>query len=132
MKTRTFVVILILVFTVLAMVGSCATGKGAYKREFRKDFIGTWVNPEYNVYHHWPPAKYVIKSDSLMMFYLQETSEWASETTMRIDERWTDVQGYIYYKVYISWAGGFVAYALWRINDAKDTLEMTYYKTFYP
>ena len=99
MKTRVYVVISILIIVVSVFVMSCATDKGSYKREFRKDFVGAWVNPEYNKYRHEPEAKLVIKSDSLMMVYLTESSEWASECTMRIDERWTDAQGYTYYKV---------------------------------
>jgi len=76
MKTRTIVSILIFVLAVLIFSETHATGKGSYKRAFRKDFVGTWVNPEYN---KWTEsklfAKLVIKSDSVMMAYDAETSE---------------------------------------------------------
>ena len=46
--------------------GSDEIAKRSYKyRDFGKDFIGTGVNPEYNKYHHTPPAKCVSKSDSI-------------------------------------------------------------------
>ena len=134
MKTKTFLSILFLVFVVLLFIDGCATGKGSYKREFRKDFVGTWVNPEYNKYTEsklW--AKLVIKSDSLMMAYDKETSEWPTEMYMRIDDRWSDEQGYTYYKVHVVWRGGFaVVHELWRINDNKNTLELNYYRASYP
>ena len=51
---------------------------------------------------------------------------------MRIDERWTDAQGYTYYKMYVVESGGFVTHELWRINDAKNTLELNYFTASYP
>ena len=133
MKTRTLVLILILVFAVLIVLGSCATGKGSYKRDFKKDFIGTWINPEYN---KWTEsrlfAKLVIKSDSLMMAYDAETSEIPIEITMRIDDRWTDINGFTYYKVFVEWSGYLTIHELWCIDESKQTFELNWYRASYP
>ena len=133
MKTRALASILILILALLIMSEAHATGKGSYKRAFRKDFVGTWVNPEYN---KWTEsklfAKLVIKSDSVMLAYDAETSEIPTEITLRIDDRWTDTNGDTYYKVYIVWAGYLTFHELWRIDEAKETLELNYYRTSYP
>ena len=134
MKKRTAIPILIIFLTVLIIFEAYATGKGSHKRAFRKDFIGTWINPEYN---KWTESKLfgklVIKSDSVMMAYDKETSEWPTEMTMRIDDRWSDEQGYTYYKVHVVWTGGFmVVHELWRIDENKNTLELNWYRASYP
>ena len=133
MKTRALASILILILVLLIISEAHATGKGSYKRAFRKDFVGTWVNPEYN---KWTEsklfAKVVIKSDSVMQAYDTETSEIPTEITLRIDDRWTDTNGDTYYKVYIVWAGYLTFHELWRIDEAKETLELNYYRTSYP
>jgi len=133
MKTRVLVPILILTLTVLITSEAHATGKGSYKRAFRKDFVGTWINSEYN---KWTEsklfAKLVIKSDSVMMAYDAETSEIPTEITMRIDDRWTDPNGDTYYKVYITWSGYLTMHELWRIDEAKETWDLNWYRASYP
>jgi len=133
MKTKALVTILILFLAVLITSEGHATGKGSYKRAFRKDFVGTWVNSEYN---QWTEsrlfAKLVIKSDSMMMAYDTETSEIPTDITMRIDDRWTDTNGFTYYKVFVEWSGYLTSHELWRIDEAKETLELNWYRASYP
>ena len=47
MKTRTlrFISVLTLVF-IFALIG-CATGSKAYKKAFKEEVGGTWINPDY-------------------------------------------------------------------------------------
>ena len=133
MNKRTALPLLIIILTVLIISEAHATGKGSYKRAFRKDCIGTWVNPEYS---KWTEsrllAKRVVKSDSLLIAYEAETSEWPFEIELRIDNMWIDDQGYIYYKIYTVASGGFVYHELWRIDESKDTLEINWYAASYP
>jgi len=133
MKTKVLATILILLLAILIISEAHATGKGSDRRAFRKDFVGTWINSEYN---KWTEsklfAKLVIKSDSVMMAYDAETSEIPTEITMRIDDRWTDPNGDTYYKVYITWSGYLTMHELWRIDEAKETWELNWYRASYP
>jgi len=133
MRTRAFVSLIVFVISVLIFSEVHANGKGSYKRAFRKDFVGTWINSEYN---KWTESrlfgKLVIKSDSVMLAYDAEKSEIPTEITLRIDDRWTDENGYTYYKVFVTWSGYLTVHELWRIDEAKEIFEMSYMRTFYP
>ena len=133
MKARKIVsiIILVLAFTIISEVH--ATGNSSYKRTFRKDFKGTWINPEYSKYSELPYAKLTVISDSEMECYQTESSEWASTTMLRIDDRWVDSQEYYtYYKVFIEMTAGFIRHELWRIDDSKNILEINWFRSSYP
>jgi hypothetical protein len=133
MNKRTALPLMIFILTVLIISEAHATGKGSYKRAFRKDSVGTWVNPEYSKYSELPYAILDVISDSEMECYQIESSEWASTTKLIIDDRWVeDQEPYTYYKVYVEMTGGFIRHELWRIDDSKNTLEINWFRSSYP
>ena len=106
MKTRTFVLIAVLILALLMVAGSCATGKKAQmpEEDLYKKLKGTWVNEVYSpisgvIGMGWP-AKWVVYSDG--------TYEWFGESsdTARIGygeyeaivDSWTDSEGNFFYK----------------------------------
>ena len=134
MKTRKIVSIMILILAFTTISEVYATGNSSYKRTFRKDFKGTWINSEYSKYSELPWAKHEIVSDTEINSYQTESSEWVSKNTLRVDDRWVDEKGgYTYYRVYFEVSGGFMfSHELWRINKSKDTLEINWHRSSYP
>ena len=102
MKTRTLVSILILVFAVMIISEGYATEKKVTKRDYRF-FSGTWINEEYN--SHPFPAKWVIRRDGTFDGYFRTTdSNKAGNGHFVIVEKWTDLEGNIWYKSH-TWEG---------------------------
>ncbi len=144
MKTKNYILGLILILAVFASIGSCATGAKSYKRDFRKDIVGTWVNSDYNQ-NDMITAKVVVKPDNTMELYHSESTTWPSPCTIIIENRWTDSEGNIYYKAEVTHSIRTV-YELWKLNNSKTTWELmwraldyfteidpnnTYYRIYY-
>jgi hypothetical protein len=125
-----FVSILIFILAVLIIAGSCATGSNSYKKEFKKDMVGTWVNPEYDKQLHFY-VKIIIQPDLTGEGYVRNTSVWASDLTHTIIDRWIDNEGNIYYKV-VRKGSTWKQYELWRLNSSKTIWEFIWNTRDYP
>jgi hypothetical protein len=73
MKSRTFISILILVFVVMIIAGSCATGKKASVTKEDEVLFGTWINPDYDT--TWGYGKIIIKPDGAYDEYKRSSSD---------------------------------------------------------
>jgi len=116
MKIRTLVSILILVLAVLIISEGYATEKRVTKRDY-KFFSGTRINEEYNSHHF--PAKYVIRRDGTFDCYFRTTdTKVAVNGHYVIVEKWTDLEGNIWYKSH-TWEGVMVEGKPWRYELDK-------------
>jgi hypothetical protein len=99
MKTRTFVSILILVFAVLTIAGSCATRKKAISDEdLSKAYTGTWINEEYQ-YVWWRVEKIVLFTDGTWERYPSIDSDYVfCHGKNTILEKWKDSNGNIWHE----------------------------------
>ena len=105
MKTRTYVSIFILVFAVLIIAGSCATGKKAYVAQKDEELFGTWINPDYDVTSI--DAKITYGPDGVLQVYHSTPTkrvQWRAKYT--ITDKWIDAKGIIWYK--------------WFVNEIKE------------
>jgi hypothetical protein len=127
MKTRTFVSILILVFAVLIIAGSCATRRKAIsEKDFFEASSGTWINTEYTggVKDH----KKIFYSDGTWDAFSSAavTSRTCyGQNTMK--EMWTDSKGDIWYTC--SWEcfqHGSTGYEMGKIINSGKTLEIIF------
>jgi hypothetical protein len=143
MKARTLILV-VLIMAMLLIAGICVADSKSFKRDFKKDMVGTWVNSNYNK-NKWVTSKVVIKSDKTAEFYKSESDTWPSPRTIAIVDRWTDSEGNIYYKAEVATSIR-TKYELWKLNNSKTTLELmsreveyfteidpnnTYYRIYY-
>ena len=130
MRTRKFVLGLILVLAVLVISGSCATGKKAVKAPIESVY-GTWANLDYNTKDY--TAKCKIRPDGIIEVASHtelEYHQW-DDITFTIIESWMDSDGNKYYKVDDA-HGIDTWYELWRINEIDSVLEYVWSKIDYP
>jgi hypothetical protein len=101
-----------------------------------EELFGTWVNTDYNTVTKM--AKYVFKpqsireeADGTYMFYVRVYDENPHESvSFRIEDKWTDEEGNICYKIEPFF--GFKYYALFKMSDSGQTLEMIFSNQDYP
>ena len=136
MKTRTCVVVLILVLAVMIVAGSCATEKQTVKVP-KEPFYGTWVNPDYDdVYHKW--SKHIKNHDGTFVMYVNITStKPTTKGTIIITEKWSDHDGNFWYKTEDYYGPYFEgkkvsSYSLCRINESGTILEYVWSQVAYP
>jgi hypothetical protein len=130
MKNRTFVSILILVLAVLIIAGSCTTGNKAYKKAFKEEVVGTWINTDYENNNY--DAKVVIKPDGMYEGFHNAQDEDFGFGKITIIDRWTDSEGNIFYKAVvdiISWTN---SYELWKLSKSGTVFEYVWSYTEYP
>ena len=125
MKTRMFVLFVILVVAVLIISEGFATEKKVTKRDYRF-FSGTWINEEYNKRDF--PAKWVIHRDGTSDKYnrISDTGKKGSGH-YEIVEKWIDDEGNIWYKLH-TWGGVVVEgkpdnYELDKFSDSGKVWE---------
>jgi hypothetical protein len=138
MKSRTFVLILIFVLSVLFIVGSCATKKGVvaekeyYISKFDEELYGTWINEEYNSaaykgkkrLYHWGYYEDYRPADSEVVQY---------KGTIVIVDKWTDSEGNIWYKTYYRISGSStIFHELDKISNNGNTWEYAYTSVDFP
>jgi hypothetical protein len=139
MKTRQFILILILILAVLITVGSCATSKKSYISEDNliNELTGIWYNEEYEppTVEKWPQV--TVHSDGSFEFY----KEYAELTTparvsghfISIKEAWTDSKGNIWYQAKAYDAGkGTTFYEIGKISDTGKVWESVLSHFEYP
>jgi hypothetical protein len=125
MKTRMFVLFMLLFLAVLITAGSCATSKKALPTDNIDEFVGTWVNPQYeNTRDKYP--KRVWKPDGTISTFVRINDETPSQEgkIIEIGEKWMERDGSIYCK-YISYEERFVAtsYILVKLSPDRSFLE---------
>ena len=129
MKTRMLTSILILVLIVCT-----AVLMGSKKKE--EELYGTWINTNYNTVAKM--AKYVFKpesirddADGMYTLYVRDYDENPYESvSFRIEDKWTDDEGNIWYK--FEPFAVFKYYALFKMSDSGQTLEMIFSNQDYP
>ena len=130
MKTRVFVLILILVLAVLIIVGSCATGKKAVKAPI-ESLYGAWANPDYNTSPQ--VSKLIFRPDGTFIDYSHtDISMHHGPYEYTIPESWIDSDGNKYYKMEFIILGKDHWHDLLRINEADTVLEMMLFNIEYP
>jgi hypothetical protein len=139
MKTRTSVLIVILVLAVLIVADSCATGKKSYvtKDDVFNELSGTWYNEEYEKPTKDAMPKVIVHSDGSF----DEYKEFAETTAPRhntgqsvsIKEAWTDSKGNTWYQArfIISWANQEL-FETGKVSDSGNVWESVYSSVDYP
>ena len=144
MKTRTLASFLILIFTVLIIIGSCATKKIAVSHEDVSQKIeGTWINPDNPGSGGWVGwvedvkdtadafhfQKLILTSDNSEWYFYQSLDDpmpFASGKYTLIDS-WTDRKGNAYYQIFHDRHGASKFFSLLKINQSGTVLEQSYY-----
>ena len=99
MKARALLSILILVFAVLIIAGSCATGKKAYVVKENEELYGNWFKSEYNDSSR--AARHIINADGSIQLYATDDSPRVAAIHLYIiTDKWYDSEGNIWYKAY--------------------------------
>ena len=131
MKTRTLISILILVFAVLIIAGSCATTKKAISEEdFFEAWSGTWINKDYGGDYQ----KIITYPDGTFENYGKIPSTkpgtWGK---MTIIEKWVDPKGNVWYRSqFENFYFGRKGYEMGKISDSGNTLEIIWAGEDYP
>ena len=98
MKTRTFIPILLLVFTLLIFVESCATGKKTSSSE-KEVLYGTWINAGYDETNKY--AKIVI-DDYWYEYKKSDDDTPIFQCEYSITDNWADSKRNTYYKIIVT------------------------------
>jgi len=142
MKTRTFVVVLILVLAVLVIIDGCATSKKAISHEDVVEmFSGTWANldnptmgtyanltqdaTEMDWFHN---QKFVLTLNKEFRLYhsVDDVMTFMSGKYTVINS-WEDRKGNIYCQAMCKAYTGSKFYALWKIDESNTVLEQNFY-----
>ncbi len=127
MKTKTVIVVLILIMAVLIIAGSCATEKKAYVAKDNEELYGTWVNKDYNIGTY--KAKRIFNADSTHQCYaVDDSNNVIAKGDLVISDKWSDSEGNIWYKfIFPEWTHGSITgntlYYLAKISDSGKILE---------
>lgn len=129
MKTKTFILVLLLIMAVSVFLLSCATTKKAIPEEdFFEAFSGTWVNIEYSGFHD-RLQKRINYPDGTWEFYrtISNTKPFEKGQSTIID-KWIDSKGDILYKA--QWESlsffGILGYEMGKISNSGHTLELLF------
>ena len=138
MKTKTFVLIAVMILAVLIIAGSCATGKKAYVVQEDEELFGTWINPDYDE-KMVQATKFIYEPDGVLRGF--ETANTTKETMtakFTITDKWIDDEGIIWYKWLLTDIRGSVLkthsdyYYLGKISDSGRVFEFSYSGSDYP
>ena len=132
MKTRTLIAGILLIFALIAFLGSCATKRKAISEEdFFEVWSGTWINTEYGKSRS---QKLIYYSDGRWESYVQVTNtvhdDWGE---IIILDKWLDSKGTIWYREH--WESshfGSKGYAMGKISNSGNTLEVIWASESYP
>ena len=132
MKTRTFVIILILVLAVLIIIDGCATKRKAVSDEdFFEVWGGTWINTDYRV----KAQKKINHPDEKQESYkkLPNTIPTLKEKITILDQ-WLDSKGTIWYSGHWDRLPPFSSkgYEMGKISDSGNTWEYISASEDYP
>ena len=129
MRIRTLIYASTLVFVVV--LARCATSNKTYKKAFKEEVVGTWINPDYeNWGDHW--AKVVIKPDGMYEAYPNAQDTDFAFGKITITDRWTDSEGNIYYKLIHDPFVDEKVYELWKLSNSRTVCELVWDVLEYP
>ncbi len=125
MKIRTLIVVLILTMAVFVLLA------GGSKKE---EYYGTWVNTDYDRSLLTIRAKRIHNQDGTLMKYMSTSDTEPYETaTFTIEDKWTDSEGNIWYKILYTITGQILSrFELTKISDNGTTLETVFSIIDYP
>jgi len=99
--------------------------------EAMKYFCITWINPDYYENDFYAGIK-IMNKDGTFKFYQNETSEDPTSLgEYKIDKSWIDKDGNVWLNVLFD-EGFFKKYALAKISDDGNTLEVAFDYNAYP
>lgn len=131
MTTRALVSILIMIFVLLIIAGSCATEKMTY---ISKDFeiYGIWINPDYNNTDRM--SKIVFHPNGKDYLYREDISTVvAIEEDFVITNKWIDSKGNLFYTMRFSpETDPYWLFCLLKISNSGKTLEYDWSYDDYP
>ena len=136
MKTRNIILRVILIFAVLVLLISCATGKKAYVARENEEIYGTWVNTSYGTTKDFFPQKRIINPDGTLEEYggMADIAHFPGKYT--IIDKWTDSEGNIWYKLITEYGGKTYGakpfYELHKISNSGLTWEFVSSTEAYP
>ncbi len=124
MKTRTLISVLILIMAVFVLLA------GGSKKE---EYYGTWVNTDYDRTVH-RLGKYIHNRDGTLIKYMSTSDTEPYKTaTFTIEDKWTDSEGNIWYKILYTRTEQIISYfELTKISDSGTTLELVFSIIDYP
>ena len=125
MKPRTLISVLILIMAVFVLLA------GGSKKE---EYYGTWVNTDYDRSTLAIRAKTIHNHDGTLSKYVNTSDTEPYETgTFTIEDKWTDSEGNIWYKILYTVTGQIISnFELTKISDNGTTLELVYSVIDYP
>jgi len=120
-QTRTSILILILVFVILVIAGSCATRKKAISIEEASELrSGIWINE-----HHKIDKSLVLYPDGRFEYYRDLQQEGlVYYGTSEIYESWRDSEGVLWYRAHYQDNVGREGYYLVKISNSDNTFEL--------
>ena len=131
MKPRSLILVTTLVLVFIVVLAGCATGNKAYKKSFKEEVVGTWINPDYeNRYGH--HAKVVIKPDGMYEGYPNAQDTEFKFGLLTITDRWIDSEGNIFYKALADNLLGTIKYELWKLSKSGTVFEYVWDNLEYP
>ena len=110
---------------------SFAHSEEPYVPKENEEIYGIWVNEEYDATS--AHARWDWNSDGTWASYSQTTNVPAWEGKYSITEKWTDVEGNVWYKV--KWEDmhtGYDGFGLCKISDSGNTIEQSFSTDDYP
>lgn len=120
--------LLILIFA--GFSGTVLAGEDVYEATENEELFGTWINTEYKDGMH---AQMYINKPGVNERYSDVNDKeptWTAES--RINHKWTDAKGNIWYK--IRWKAGAMGsgFSLIKISDSGNTLERVWSQWEHP
>ena len=117
--------------TIVAFLGNAVAEEKAYVPKQNEELFGTWVNPDYGA-SRTRVKKIVIHPDGRFELFSQlRFKEPYSTKSYKITDKWTDSEGYSWYKVLQS-NPNYEQYQLVRISNSGKTMEFVFDRTDYP
>jgi hypothetical protein len=109
-----------------------ATGENGYTPKENEEFYGIWINPEYNTRTF--KAKKLCKPDGTWYDYSMTTKDsWVGTGEYTINDKWTDANGDIWYKVtWTSITSTYTYYELAKVSKSGTVKESVYAINNYP
>ena len=136
MKTRNLILSVILIFAVLVLLISCATGKKAYVAKENEEIYGTWVNTEYGTMEALFSQKRITNPDGTWEEYGGMADIAYRTLKYTIIDKWTDSEGNIWYKLITEYGGKAYGakpfYELHKISNSGLTWEFVSSTEAYP
>jgi hypothetical protein len=120
-----FVILILVVFSV-----TVGTGESVYTATESEELFGTWVNTDYKDGMHAQMYIQRLGENERYSSVNDEEPTWTAETL--INQKWTDSNGNIWYK--IRWKAGAMGsgFSLIKISDSGKTLERVWSQWEHP